>query len=109
MQLSYVCFLFKRSLCSLVVIAPCVFNTNEFKDVEVKDDFANDKCTGDPHVECMYCELQFLWHSTRIKAHLAGSSGVSNAACSAEPEEVMQEKIRVVQELYIITINVMLH
>jgi hypothetical protein len=79
MQLSYVCFLFKRSLRSPVdvVMAPLVFNTNEFKHVEVIDDFANDKRTGDPRVECMYCELQFLGHSTRIRAHLAGSSGVS--------------------------------
>jgi hypothetical protein len=99
MQLSYLCFLFKRSLRSLVVMAPRVFNTNEFKDVEVIDDFANDKRTGDPSVECMYCELQFLGHSTRIEAHHAGSSGVSVAACSVEHEKVTQEIIRVVQEL----------
>jgi hypothetical protein len=62
-------------------------------------DFANDKRTGDPRVECMYCELQFVGHSTRIRAHLAGSSGVGVAACSAVPDEVMQEMIRVTQEL----------
>jgi hypothetical protein len=80
-------------------MAPHVFNTNEFKHVKVIDDFANDKRTGDPRVESMYCELQFVGHFTRIRAHLAGSSGVGVAACSAVPEEVKQEMIRVTQEL----------
>jgi hypothetical protein len=53
----------------------------------------------DPRVECMYCELQFVGHSTQIRAHLAGSSGVGGASCSAVPEEVRQEIIRVTQEL----------
>jgi hypothetical protein len=101
MQLSYVHFLFKRSLRSPVVMAPRVFNTNEFKHVEVIDDFANDKRTGDPRVECMYCELQFVGHSTRIRAHLAGSSGVGVAACSEVPEEVKQEMARVTPETVI--------
>jgi hypothetical protein len=91
MQLSYLYFLFKRSLHSPVAMAPPVFNTNEFNNVQVKDDFANDKRSGDPRVECMYCELQFVGQSTRIRAHLAGSSGVGVAACLAVPEELKQE------------------
>jgi hypothetical protein len=98
MQLSYLCFLFKRSLRFPVVMAPRVFNTNEFKHVEVIDDLANDKRTGDPRVECMYCELQFGGLFIRIRAHLAGSSGVGVAACSAVPEDVKQEMIRVTQD-----------
>jgi hypothetical protein len=79
-------------------MAPRVFNANEFKHVEVIEDFANDKRTGDPRVECLYCELQFVGHSTRIRAHLAGSSGVGVAACSAVPDEVKREMIRVTKE-----------
>jgi hypothetical protein len=79
-------------------MAPRVFNANEFKHVDVIDDFANDKSTGDPRVECLYCELQFVGHSTRIRAHLAGLSGVGVAACSTLPEEVKQEMIRVTIE-----------
>jgi hypothetical protein len=83
MQLSYLCFLFKRSLRSPVAMAPRVFNTNEFKHVEVLDDFANDKRTNDPRVECMYSELQFVGHSTQMRAHLAGSSDVCCVLSSA--------------------------
>jgi hypothetical protein len=79
MQLSFGYFLFKRSLRSPVVMAPRVFNTNEFKNVEVIDDCANDERTSDPRVQCMYCELQFVGHSTQIRAHLARSSGVGVA------------------------------
>jgi hypothetical protein len=80
-----------------------VFHTNEFKHVEVIDDFANDKHKDDPRVEYMYFDLQFEGHFTRaqIRAHLAESSGVSVAACtcSAVPKEVKQEMIRANQEL----------
>jgi hypothetical protein len=69
-----------------------VFNTNEFKHVEVIDDFANDKHKGDPRVEGLDFELQLVGHFTRaqIRAHLAGSSGAGVAACtcSAVPKEV---------------------
>jgi hypothetical protein len=55
---------------------------------------ANEKGTGDTNVECVYCELQFVGHSTRIRAHLAGMSGIGVAVCSAVPEDVKQEMIR---------------
>jgi hypothetical protein len=99
MQLCYVCFLFKHSLCSPVIVAPCVFNTNEFKHVIVIDDYVNDKLTVHPHVGCMYCELQFVGQSTWIRAHLAGLSGIGVAVCSAVPEQVKQVMIRVTEEL----------
>jgi hypothetical protein len=101
MQLSFLYFLFKRRLCSPVIMAPrgFQFNTNEFKHIEVIDDFVNGKCTGDPRVECMYCELQFVGHSAWIRAHIAGPSGDGDAACSSVPEEVKQEMTRVTQEL----------
>jgi hypothetical protein len=57
------------------------------------------KHIGDPRVECLYYELQFVEHSTRIRAHLARSSGVGVADCSAVPEEVKQDMITVTQEL----------
>jgi hypothetical protein len=46
----------------------------------------------------MYCELQFVGHSTRIGAHLAGTSGAGVAACSAVPEDVKKKMIRVIRD-----------
>jgi hypothetical protein len=37
-------------------------------------------------------------HFTRIRAHLARLSGIGVAVCSAVPEDVKQEMIRVTQD-----------
>jgi hypothetical protein len=76
-----------------------VFNANEFKHIELVDDYASGKDKGDPRVECLYCQLQFVGQATRIRAHLAGTSGFGVDACSQVPADVKQENIRVSQEL----------
>jgi hypothetical protein len=50
-----------------------VFNANEFKHVDIVDDYASGNDKGDPRVECLYCLLQFEGQAiaTRIRAHLA--------------------------------------
>jgi hypothetical protein len=64
-------------------VAARVFNANEFEHVEIVDDYASSKDKGDPCVECLHCQLQFVGQATRIRAHLAGTSGFGVAACSA--------------------------
>jgi hypothetical protein len=75
-----------------------VFNANEFKHVEIVDNYTIGKDKGDPRVECLYCLLQFVGLATRIPAHLAGTSGFGVAACSEVPADFKKENIRVTQE-----------
>jgi hypothetical protein len=41
-----------------------IFNANEFKHVEIVDDYASGKDEGDPRVEYLYCQLQFVGQGT---------------------------------------------
>jgi hypothetical protein len=82
-----------------------VFNANEFKHIEILDDFASGKDEGDPRVECLYCQLQFVGQATRIRAHLSGRPGFGvevpadvKQENTEVPADVKQENIRVTQE-----------